>query len=336
MRNLYLSNRPVSYRMDFYRSLSRELNCEICFREAGETDFPTRRWTLRNLPNLLAAFRPSLVFVPEFSAATVLCLCLRKRYGYKVVSTCDDSLDMIRGNDFGWKHRLARRFIPRRLDEIILHSPEVAEWYRERFGKGQVVPILADELRVRSELTRVLPLSEQLRPGPEPIVAFVGRLVSLKNVSTLIRAFEPLRERARLVIIGDGPERSLLEVRASQVDSRILFTGMLSGDILLAWYNLIDILVLPSTQEAYGAVTGEALMAGAKVVVSRHAGSSSLVREGENGYVVEPMDVSTITQRIASLLDTVDGQRPLTLRENLLPYRFSDCMETLTKEISSL
>ena len=111
---------------------------------------------------------------------------------------------------------------------------------------------------------------------------------------------------------------------------------MLSGDILLAWYNLIDILVLPSTQEAYGAVTGEALMAGAKVVVSRHAGSSSLVREGENGYVVEPMDVSTITQRIASLLDSVDGQRPLTLRENLLPYRFSDCMETLTKEISSL
>lgn len=332
MRNLYLSNLPVSYRMDFYRALSRELNCEVCFQEGGETDFPTRRWTLRNLPNLLAAFRPSLVFVPEFSAAAVLCLRLRKRYGYKVISTCDDSLDMIQGNDFGWKHRLARRFVPRRLDEIILHSPDVAQWYRTRFGKGLVMPILADERRVRPELARVMPLSEQLRSDPKPVVAFVGRLVALKNVPVLIRAFEPFRERARLVIIGDGPERARLEELAPGA----CFTGMLTGDELLAWYNLIDILVLPSLQEAYGAVTGEALMAGAKVVVSRKAGSSDLVRDGENGYIVDMSDEMALTDRIGRLLDTISPDRPLALRENLLPYRFETCLQELMKEISAL
>lgn len=325
MRNLFLSNIPVSYRMDFYRSLSRELNCEICFQKPGETDFPTRCWTLRSLPNLLAAFRPSLVFVPEFSAATVLCLRLRKRYGYKVIATCDDSLDMIQGNDFGWKHRLARRFVPRWLDEIILHSPEVAEWYRDRFGKGLVMPILADERRVRPVLERVLPLSEQLRPGPEPIVAFVGRLVGLKNVPALIHAFEPLKGRARLLIIGDGPERDALEVMAPDAT----FTGMISGEGLLAWYNLIDILVLPSTQEAYGAVTGEALMAGAKVVVSRKAGSSSLVKDGVNGYTVDSQDIETITARMSRLLDKVPSNRPIALRESLLPYRFEDSFTAL-------
>lgn len=325
MRNLYLSNQPVSYRMDFYRALSRELDCEICFQETGAVDFPTRRWTLRSLSALLAAFRPSLVFVPEFSAAALLCLRLRKRYGYKVISTCDDSLDMIQGNDFGWKHRLARRFVPRRLDEIILHSPEVAEWYRGRFGKGLVMPILADERRVRPELERVLPLSEQLRPGPEPVIAFVGRLVGLKNVPALIQAFVPLRSRARLVIIGDGPERDALEAMAPDA----IFTGMLSGDELLAWYNLIDILVLPSTQEAYGAVTGEALMAGAKVVVSRKAGSSSLVKDGINGYTVDSQDFEAISDRISRLLAEVHSDRPIALRESLLPYKFEDSFTAL-------
>ena len=332
MRNLYLSNRPVSYRLDLYRSLSREMDCEICFQEGipvttgTDEGFPVRGWTLRRLPTLLTAFRPSLVFVPEFSAAAVLCLLLRKRYGYKVISTCDDSMDMIQGHDFGWKHRWARRFIPGKLEEIILHSPEVAGWYRTHFGKGLVMPILADERRIRPELERILPLSEQLRPSTKPIVAFVGRLVSLKNVPVLLRAFEPLRDRAKLVIIGDGPERVALEAQATE---GTLFTGMLVGDGLLAWYNLIDILVLPSTQEAYGAVTGEALMAGAKVVVSRKAGSSSLVREGKNGYTVDPQDIASMTACISRLLAEVPSGRPLILRENLLPCRFADSFSAL-------
>ena len=333
MRNLYLSNKPVSYRMDFCRELAQELDCEICYQEMTmDAEFQVRRWTLHNLPSLLTAFRPSLVFVPEFSAAAILCMRLRKKYGYKVISTCDDSLDMIQGNDFGWKHRLARRFVPRQLDGIVLHSPEVADWYRNRFGKGLFMPIIGDERRVRPKLERVLPLSERLRPGKRPVVAFVGRLIGLKNIPTLIRAFEPLKERAQLVIIGDGEERDALRALAPDA----VFTGMLSGDELLAWYNLIDILVLPSTQEAYGAVTGEALMAGAKVVVSGKAGSCDLVREGENGLVFDPFDVTGLTCRLERLLDALPENRPLTLRENLLPYCFDTCMQDLLKEINSL
>lgn len=331
MRNLYLSNAPAPYRMDFYRSLSRDLACEICFQDIrdGVPDIPVRQWTLGSLPALVKELRPSVVIVPEFSAAAILALTLRKRYGYKVISTCDDSLDMIHGNDFGWKHRLARRFVPRRLDDIVLHSAEVRDWYRLRYGKGLVMPIIADERRVRSDLERVLPLSERLRPGDRPVVAFVGRLVGLKNVPALIRAFEPLKERARLVVIGDGPERQKLAAMAPDA----VFTGMLSGDELLAWYNLIDVMVLPSTQEAYGAVTGEALMAGAKVVVSRKAGSSVLVQEGVNGYVVDPGDIHAMTDRIDTLLEEVPARRPLSLRENLLPCCFEDSITTLLEAL---
>lgn len=334
MRNLYLSNLPAPYRMDFYRFLYREMECEICFQDVrdGVPDIPVHRWNLGSLPNLLTAFRPELVIAPEFSAAAVLSVALRKRYGCKVVTTCDDSLDMIRGNDFGWKHRLARHFVPRQLDEIILHSLDVAGWYQERFGKGLFMPIIADERRVRPELARVLPLSAQLRAGDKPVVAFVGRFVGLKNIPSLIRAFEPLKHRAQLVLIGDGPHRTALEAMAPEA----LFPGMLAGDDLLAWYNLIDIAVLPSTQEAYGAVTGEALMAGAKVVVSEKAGSADLVRERENGYRVPPTDIPALTDRIGRLLDEVPSGRPLTLRENRLPYRFETCIRELIDKLKVL
>ena len=256
----------------------------------------------------------------------------RRKAGFRLLVLCDDSIGMIQGNDYSISHKVGRRIVPSLVDGIILSTPVAVDWYRARFGKGILMPIIADERRVRPELERVLPLSERLRPGEKPVVAFVGRLVGLKNIPTLIRAFEPLKDRAQLVIIGGGPLRDALEAMAPDA----LFTGQLSGDELLAWYNLIDILVLPSTQEAYGAVTGEALMAGAKVVVSRKAGSADLVREGENGSVVDPMDAAAITDRIGRLLDTVPSGRPVALRENLLPYRFESCIRNLLEEINAL
>jgi len=320
MSDLLYTNGPVPYREDFYRSL-RENGVKVCFAAAAKDLLPQ-----------LETERPERVFVPEFSSLALAALRYRKRFCFKVVSLCDDSMDMIAGNDFGWKHRLARRVVPRMVDEVILHSPEVRAWYRERFGKGLLMPVMVDERRVRPELERLLPLSQRLRSTEKPVVAFVGRFVPLKNIPSLIRAFGPLADKAQLVLIGDGPERQNLESMAPSA----FFTGHLSGDELLAWYNLIDILVLPSTQEAYGAVTGEALMAGARVVVSRKAGSAGLVREGENGYVVDPLDVEGITTALNRLLGTVPSGRPLSLRDNLHPYRFETCIQALLSEIKAL
>lgn len=334
MSDLFITNRSASYRDDLCRTLSGAGFRILRFEEG---DLPVRTVSgkafLRNPGAFLRLERPARIIVPEFSGIAIQMAFLRKRFGFKLLSLCDDSLDMIHGNDFSRAHRLARKWLPRYLDGIITLSPAVAEWYGERFGLLPLwMPLIRDERRVRPELERLLPLAERLRPSPKPVVAFVGRFVGLKNIPTLIKAFRPLADRAQLVLIGDGPQRPQLEALAPDA----VFTGMLSGDDLLAWYDLVDILVLPSTQEAYGAVTGEALMAGAKVAVSARAGSCDLVREGENGYVVDPMDVDGWTGCLERLLDTVPSGRPLVLRENLLPYRFRDCMDDLIEGIKTL
>ena len=334
MSDLYITNQSVSYREDLCRALM-----EAGFRilRYAEGDLPVvnvrGKVFLKSAAALLKEEKPQVVIVPEFSGISLQMSLLKNRFGFKLVSLCDDSIDMIRGNDFVWTHRVARRLLPSRLDGIILHGRAVCEWYRNHFGINDLfMPIMLDEQRYRAELKRALPLSEQIRPGRKPIVAFVGRFVGLKNIPSLIRSFEPIREQAQLVLIGDGPERARLESMAPDA----VFTGMLSGDNLLAWYNLIDILVLPSTQEAYGSVTGEALMAGARVLVSRRAGSSDLVREGRNGYLVDPMDTGAMTARLGELLSGMETARHLELRSNLHPYRFAECMDGLIKGIRSL
>ena len=334
MADLYITNVFANYRSDWAKRLS-EVGFRICYYMQG--DLPVRyilgKAFLKHPIALLKQERPAYVIVPEFSGIALQMVLLRKRFGINVISMCDDSLDMVDGNDFTLFHRLARRLLPVRLDGIIAHGHAIGGWYRERYGiKDLLMPIMNDERRIRPELERVLPLAGEIRPTEKPIVAFVGRLVGLKNIPALIRAFEPLKDRAKLVIVGDGPERKTLEAIASDA----LFIGMKSGDELLAWYDLIDILVLPSTQEAYGAVTGEALMAGAKVVVSRKAGSCDLVREGENGYVVDPDDMTGMTVAISHLLDTVETGRVLSLRKNLHPYRFEECVNAVIDGIRSL
>lgn len=332
-RILYISNVPALYREDLRNALKDRLDCRILHYADDPMFRAFLGWVyIRGIDRFVEQARPDVVITSEFSPVTLQFLRRRRRYGFKVIALCDDSINMIQGNDFKLTHRLARLSVPRWLDNLILHSPSVRDWYQEHFGKGLLMPIIADERRVRPQLERVLPLAERLRPGVKPIIGFVGRLVGLKNVSTLIRAFEPLKERAQLVIIGDGEERASLEKMAPYA----LFPGYLTGDDLLAWYNLIDILVLPSTQEAYGTVTGEALMAGAKVVVSSRAGSSSLVREGENGFVVDPLDPDALTARLAQLLETIPEARPIALRENLLPCRFEECIDGLINGINSL
>ena len=334
MSNLFISNTRVPYREDFCRALS-EAGYRVCHYLEGDVDTCSflGRTCLKGLDALLVKERPERVIVPEFSGIAMQFAMLRKRFGFKLISLCDDSMDMIAGNDFSRFHRLARRWVPRHLDGMIVPGAAVGGWYAGRFGLKTVpMPLIADERRVRPELERVLPLSERIRPTDKPVVAFVGRFVGLKNIPALIRAFEPLRDRAQLVLIGDGPERDTLREMAPDA----LFPGMLHGDDLLAWYNLVDILVLPSTQEAYGAVTGEALMAGAKVVVSDRAGSTDLVREGENGYVCPPQDIDGLTGKLADLLQDSAPGRPLTLRPNLLPYSFGACVDNVLRTLENL
>ena len=92
-------------------------------------------------------------------------------------------------------------------------------------------------------------------------------------------------------------------------------------------------MALPSLQEAFGAVTGEALSAGCPVVVSERAGSAFLVKEGESGSVVDPLDTEALADALRFWTEKAAAGRPLQPRDDLLPVRFDTLFKTLAHEL---
>jgi glycosyltransferase involved in cell wall biosynthesis len=119
---------------------------------------------------------------------------------------------------------------------------------------------------------------------------FVGRLIALKNVASLIRAFKLCkRSQDTLNIVGSGVLMEELSTIVEELNLResVNFLGHLDKGQLLEIYGRSNTLVLPSSNEVWGLVVNEALSAGLHVVVSGACGVSSSVNELKGVYICD-------------------------------------------------
>jgi phosphatidylinositol alpha-1,6-mannosyltransferase len=123
----------------------------------------------------------------------------------------------------------------------------------------------------------------------------VGRLSSAeryKGHERLIDIWPDVRTsvpNARLLVVGDGDDRLRLETLArsrSLVDA-VIFAGRVSDDELRRLYNKAAMFIMPSTGEGFGFVYLEAMRA-AKPCVAVHGAADEIIREGTDGFIVEP------------------------------------------------
>ncbi|MFP4127392.1 MAG: glycosyltransferase family 4 protein [Alphaproteobacteria bacterium] len=141
------------------------------------------------------------------------------------------------------------------------------------------------------------------RPGE---LVFLGRLVSQKGCDTLLDALGRLREAGRtpaLTVIGDGPDRTMLQdrARALGIASQVTFAGRLEGTALAAALNRHRIVVVPSRyEEPFGIVALEALACGCVPVVSERGGLIDAV--GSHGVGFPNGDDAALADRLKALL----------------------------------
>lgn len=145
-------------------------------------------------------------------------------------------------------------------------------------------------------------------PAPEvPTFVFVGRLVWWKAVELLIDAFARLETPARLVIVGDGDERTALEARAKTArrsDHAIDFLGFLPQAEIAGVLAKSTALVLPSLRECGGAVVLEAFACRIPAIATDWGGPQDYIT-AETGILVPPTDeyrfVKGLTEAMARL-----------------------------------
>jgi glycosyltransferase involved in cell wall biosynthesis len=113
-----------------------------------------------------------------------------------------------------------------------------------------------------------------------PTVLYVGKLIEQKGVHVLLEALRGVN--ARVVVVGFGPERAVLESQAAAGGVSALFTGPLEHRHLRHLLALADACVVPSVfPEAFGMVAAEAAAAGCPPIVSRHSGLAEVAAELE-------------------------------------------------------
>lgn len=122
-------------------------------------------------------------------------------------------------------------------------------------------------------------------PG-EQVAIYVGRLAAEKNLETVLSAYAQIkqgRNKARLVLVGDGPERGAIE--SSHPD--IVFAGMRSGEDLARHYASGDVFLFASTTETFGNVTVEAMASGLAVVAYNYAAAAEHIQHERSGWLAE-------------------------------------------------
>jgi rhamnosyl/mannosyltransferase len=143
-----------------------------------------------------------------------------------------------------------------------------------------------------------------------PLVLFVGRLIYYKGIEVLARAIPEVA--AQFVLIGRGPDRTLLEALAASdpaLAARIHLIDYADAAELAAWYHAADLLVLPSIEpsEAFGLVQIEAHAAATTVVSTRlKTGVPYANLDGVTGLTVEPRNADALAGALNALLADPD------------------------------
>ena len=205
----------------------------------------------------------------------------------------------------GWIERSTLR----RADAVVVLTGRTAAALREDgvpAGRISTIPSGFDPALFAGNTVDVFPAVAR------PRIGYVGRLAPQKRADLLVRAFGRMRLPASLVVVGDGPDRALVErlAAAGPAADRTTLAGFVEHGRVPAVLASLDVLVLPSAYEEMGSVLTEAMAAGLPVVASDVGGIPEVVRHGETGLLVPPGDVDAL----AAALDLLAGDPRLRAR----------------------
>ena len=137
-----------------------------------------------------------------------------------------------------------------------------------------------------------------LAPDGEKIVMHISNFRAVKRAEDVVSVFAKLtaKQPSRLVLVGDGPERPRVLMRAEElgVRDRVMFLGKHTSvhEVL----SCADLFLLPSASESFGLVALEAMACGAPVVASNVGGLPEVIEHGTSGYMFDVGDIDAMAE----------------------------------------
>lgn len=157
---------------------------------------------------------------------------------------------------------------------------------------------------------------EEKKATLQKYICTAAVLSPIKNIETLIEAFAKIHSKFsdfKLFIIGSGLTGQKLRVMSYElrVPDRVVFTGQLSQGELKNIMKDCYAFALPSLSEGFGRVFIEAMALGKPVIGSNVGGVPEIIRDGENGFLIEPKDASMLAEKLEYLLSNPETAKKM-------------------------
>ena len=155
---------------------------------------------------------------------------------------------------------------------------------------------------------------EEFAPGGEKVLVHLSNFRPVKRVPDVVEIFALVRREipAKLLMIGDGPDRTVAEwtAREKKLSADVIFLGKQNQvqDLLCC----ADVLLLPSDIESFGLAALEGMASGVPAICSRVGGVPEVFRDGVEGFLVEPRDVQTMAARALEILSNPEKQAEMS------------------------
>jgi len=318
-----------SYKMVFLRNIGIPISSNTAFTFNFNYDVYKR----------IRKCNPDRIVVDGWdSFATLAALVYARQYGKEIILKCDSTIhedSLIRKISMPYV-----RFILRFFNSFISAGTAAEEYLRflgarkkiERFYNTVDVDFFARNGRL--SFSEKQHIRERICIGHDSkVIMFSGRLVAIKCVDLLIKAFFIVKRefpKTELLVVGYGPEKQKLKKMAG-VNSGIHFLGHQGIDEIPKVYGISDILVLPSISEPWGLVVNEAMACGCAIIVSDKCGCAKDLVQG-NGIIVEAGNLNSLVEALRELLSS--EERLNQLKQESLKVIQDFRPETLVKTIS--
>ncbi|HEX8543922.1 MAG TPA: glycosyltransferase family 1 protein [Pseudomonas sp.] len=284
--------------------------------------YPGLQWGHSSMHKLLRRWqrqRPDVLYIATEGPLGLSALRAARRLGIAVVSG-------FHTNFAQYTHQYGLGCIARLLTHYL-------RWFHNR-SRVTLVPSISQKMElerrgferiellsrgVDSQLFHPSRRSQALRErwglqAGDTAVLHVGRLAPEKNLGLLKSTFEALKSRyprrhLKLIVVGDGPERGMLEGQIPEA----IFCGTQRGEELATHYASADVFLFPSMTETFGNVVLEALASGLGVVAYDEAAAGQHIRHGHNGALAMPGDEEAFIDAACWLLDDSETLRRVRL-----------------------
>ncbi len=271
-----------------------------------------RAFFTRGYSRVIRSFRPEIIMCYEepfslFALQTAVFRLIFARRSRLVFITWDN---LAKGHHFwyrpSWFYRLVFEFVMTQADLLLTANEEGTEYYSAAFPNRVEKLYYGVTLRV-PEGNAEPPLKELGNlPADLFVVGYIGRLLEMKGIDTLLYAMKLVDPSVRLVIVGSGPDEERLKVIAKRIslEEKVLFLPAVSSAQVREVMNRLNVMVLPSRttkmwKEQFGRVLVEAMACGITVVGSSSGAIPEVI--GEAGLIFPEGDSRALANAIEAL-----------------------------------